>query len=135
MAAVVIRRKHWEEMRAQMAAVAPLEACGLLAGGVSGSEAVFAIENELASATHFRMNARQQVAAFAAIEEAGWTLLAIYHSHPGGPPHPSETDLAEALYPGVAHLIWAQGAGVWNCRAFLLDGGQIQGLEYQLQAE
>lgn len=118
-------------MRAHVAAEAPLEACGLLAGVGGRSVHVFRIENELASPTQFRMEARQQVDAFLQIEKNAWELLAIYHSHPAGPPSPSKTDLAEALYPGVAHLIWSFDLS-WNCRAFLLDGGIIQTLEYEL---
>jgi proteasome lid subunit RPN8/RPN11 len=118
-----IARAHWEEMRAHVTAEAPLEACGLLAGSEGTSQAVFRIQNELASSTHFRMQSKEQLKAFLAIEGAGWQLQAIYHSHPEGPPRPSQTDVAEALYPGIVHLIWSAQESEWNCAAFLLDGG------------
>lgn len=121
-------------MRAHVAREAPLEACGLLAGSEGLSASVFPIRNEEASLTHFLMDAKQQVQAFMAMERAGCHLLAIYHSHPAGPPRPSRTDLAEVTYPGVVQLIWAQ-AGGWDCFAFLLDEGQVQPLKYQLLSE
>jgi proteasome lid subunit RPN8/RPN11 len=127
---LTIRRGHWEAMRSHVSAEDPQEACGLLAGKGGISEAAFPITNELASPTHFRMNAKQQLETFLALERAGWQLLAIYHSHPAGPPHPSQRDLQEALFPGVAHLIWSKAEG-WTCLAYSLDDGRIQALEYQ----
>ena len=55
------------------------------------------------------------------MEELGFELLAIYHSHPNGPDHPSPTDLAEHAYPETAALIWYPQAGVWRCRAFWIN--------------
>jgi proteasome lid subunit RPN8/RPN11 len=126
-----IHKQHWIEMCDHVADEAPLEACGLLAGISGESLRVFPIANELASATRFRMDATQQVAALQQIERNGWDLIGIYHSHPVGPPIPSQTDLAEALYPGVAHLIWSFDSN-WSCRAFSLDDGIVQTLEYRL---
>lgn len=127
-----IHATHFLEMRAFVAAQSDVEVCGLLAGRGNESTRVFAIANDLNSATRFAMNLKQQVDAFIAIENAGDTLLAIYHSHPHGPARPSTTDLAEAHYPGVAHLIWSRLDNDWVCKAFLLDGGQIVDLEYEL---
>ncbi|UYN91472.1 MAG: M67 family metallopeptidase [Anaerolineales bacterium] len=130
-----IAPQHMQQMAAHAAACSPLEACGLVAAGLEtadGGESVhvFLIENELASTTHYSLQPRQQLQAFMEIERRGWRLLAIFHSHPNGPPHPSQTDLAEARYPGVAHLIWApDAAGRWASRAFMLDDGQVAELE------
>lgn len=132
--ALSIARAHWAQMRAHVAAAAPQEACGLLAGANGGSQQVFEITNELASPTHFSMAPREQLAALLEIERRGWELLAIYHSHPAGPPRPSRMDVAEARYPGVAHLIWSPDAGEWGCRAFLLDGGEAREIGIELGA-
>jgi proteasome lid subunit RPN8/RPN11 len=129
--ALRIAGAHWAQMRAHVAAQAPQEACGLLAGANGASQHVFEITNELASPTHFSMAPREQLAALFEIEQRGWVLLAIYHSHPAGPPRPSRTDVAEARYPGVAHLIWSPAAGEWTCRAFLLDGGEVREIEIE----
>ena len=127
-----IAREHWEQMRAQAIAGAPLEVCGLLAGLNEKSQAVFPIRNEEGSSTRYRMDPKEQLQAFLAIERAGWEILAIYHSHPAGPPRPSKTDLAEAAYPGVVHLIWVIENGEWNCLAFSLDSSVIQALDLQI---
>lgn len=127
-----IAPEHMRQMAAHVAACSPLEACGLVAAGPGGGDSmqVFLIENELASSTHYSMQPRQQLDAFMEMERQGWELLAIFHSHPSGPPGPSQTDIAEARYPGVAHIIWAPDAeGEWRARAFLLDEGRATELE------
>lgn len=116
--------EHMRQMAAHVAATRPQEACGLLAGRQGSSQQVFPVPNELASATHYSMAPQEQLAALAEIQRQGWELLAIYHSHPNGPPHPSLTDLTEASYPGVAHIIWAPAPSGWSCRAFLLEDGE-----------
>ncbi len=128
----VIRREHLEQMRADVATRAPEEACGLLAGKDAVSQAVFLIENELHSPTRFLMQAAQQVQAFKEIEENSWKLLAIYHSHPAGPPYPSKTDVAESLYPGVLQLIWSPDQNGWDCNAFLVEKRQTTPVAYSL---
>ncbi|MCW5878704.1 MAG: M67 family metallopeptidase [Anaerolineales bacterium] len=130
-----LSRRLWQRMCLHVAAESPQEACGLLAGRDGQPQAVYAVRNELASPTHFRMDATEQWAAFQAMEAKGLELLAIYHSHPNGPAGPSQQDILNANYPGVAHLIWSLVGEEWVCRAFLLDSGAEIELELQLQGE
>ena len=115
-----IRDDHWEEMCQDVALRAPLEACGIVAGTNWRSERVFIAENMLQSPTRFRLNPHEQLRIFNILEKEKWDLLAIYHSHPQGPPHPSLTDLREAAYPETAQLIWSPIDSKWNCRAFFI---------------
>ncbi|HFC09658.1 MAG TPA: M67 family peptidase [Chloroflexi bacterium] len=117
---MLLRYTHYLAMRRHVAAEAPLEACGLVAGRDGVSVAVYPIPNALHSPTRYRMDPRAQVQAFFAMEAAGLELLAIYHSHPQGPPLPSATDLREATY-AVPYLIWARLGETWLVRAFLLQ--------------
>lgn len=125
---LVIPRFIWEEMRKQVSRLAPEEACGMLAGRVAVVERVLPVTNSLHSPSRFEMDPQEQVNGFLEIEAAGLELLAIYHSHPLGPPFPSPSDQEEFLYPGVLYLIWSP-AGVslegWGARVFSLDGGTV----------
>ena len=104
----------------------PNEACGLLAGKNNHVLFVTPITNELNSSIRFRMNPEEQLQAFNYIENHGWELLGIYHSHPNGPAEPSPTDINEAYYPDVIHLIWSPRAGEWSCNGYyILDGNII----------
>jgi [CysO sulfur-carrier protein]-S-L-cysteine hydrolase len=89
-----------------------------LAGEGDCAEEIFLIPNALRSTTRFRMAPQEQVDALLAIERHGWRLLAIYHSHPEGPPNPSPTDISEASYPEAFTLIWSPDGHQWGCRGF-----------------
>ena len=119
---MLLRYTHYIAMRQHVAAEAPLEACGLIAGQGGMSAAVYPIPNALHSPTRYRMDPRAQVQTMFALEAAGLELLAIYHSHPQGPPLPSATDLHEATY-AVPYLIWSPIGETWLVRAFRLQNG------------
>jgi len=125
---LVVAASDMEQMRAQISQQAPEEACGLLAGtaleGVGQVKIAIPVSNALHSHVRFRMAAEEQLAAFLHIEELGFELLAIYHSHPHGPASPSRTDLAEAFYPEALTLIWSGQTGEWLCRAFTIRNGE-----------
>jgi proteasome lid subunit RPN8/RPN11 len=123
---VLIRRDHWDQMRADVIARAPEEACGLVAGIGHRSYQVFKISNILHSPTLFRLDPQQQLEALLMIEENNLELLAIYHSHPGGPFHPSDTDISEAAYPDAVNLIWYPHLGNWYCRGYLIEEGSYK---------
>jgi proteasome lid subunit RPN8/RPN11 len=120
-----LTRDQWDQMRAEVESRAPEEACGLLAGSQGLVRKVFLIDNTLHSPTRFRMDPVQQWQAFQQIEQNGWELFGIFHSHPQGPESPSDTDLAEAFYPDVVHLIWSRAEGEWRCRGFYFQDKQI----------
>jgi proteasome lid subunit RPN8/RPN11 len=117
---------HWNQMLADVRERAPLEACGLVGGMLQCSLAVYPIDNIHQSPVRFLMDPAQQLRVFQDLDEKNWDLLAIYHSHPNGPAHPSPTDMEEAAYPEAVNLIWSRRNKSWNCRAFL-----IRELEYQ----
>jgi proteasome lid subunit RPN8/RPN11 len=71
----------------------------------STAAVILPVENELHSPVRFRMAPAEQLKAFYWLEEQNLELSAIFHSHPQGPEHPSETDLADFAYPGVLMLI------------------------------
>jgi proteasome lid subunit RPN8/RPN11 len=108
----------WQSMQQHSVSLAPQEVCGLLAGKDCRVIKHFPIENELHSATLFRMEPQSQLYAFLSMEKFGIDLLAYYHSHPQGGGEPSTTDLAEYLYPDVVMLIWFQQDGVWQAKAW-----------------
>jgi [CysO sulfur-carrier protein]-S-L-cysteine hydrolase len=132
---LILRRSHWQAMRRHVSRHFPLEACGLLAGKNEQVEMAFGIPNAEQSPVRFRMEAGAQWRAFQHMESAGLDLLGIYHSHPNGPDHPSETDIAESMYP-AAQIILYKVKGRWQACAFQIEGGKANEiiLEY-LQSE
>jgi proteasome lid subunit RPN8/RPN11 len=116
-------------MRRHVESEVPLEACGIVAGKEGFSEQIFEISNELQSPVLFRMHPKQQLTAMLEIEEKSLQMLAIYHSHPAGPPRPSTTDIQEATFPEVLQLIWSSLNGDWHANAFNISSNSVHQVE------
>lgn len=128
-----VRLAICQAVLAHTRALLPLEACGLLAAEGGTVRHLYAIENELASPTAYRMKARQQVEAMLHAEAQGWTLQAVYHSHPTGPTGPSVRDVVEWAYPELALLIVSWQGGRRPCmRAFQWDNGHFHEIRLEM---
>jgi proteasome lid subunit RPN8/RPN11 len=113
----------------------PNEACGLLAGKACPEqgrrdgrvEKVYQMTNAEHSPVTYRLDPEEQYCAFTEIEEEGWELLAIYHSHSHSPAYPSATDLELAFYPDALYLIISLADKVRPIiRAFRIVEGMIE---------
>ena len=111
-----------QEMIAYVDGLAPLEACGLLAGKAARAEKMIGVKNQAQSAVRFVMDPYEQLHAFDWIESNGLDLLGIFHSHPAGPEVASPTDIAEAAY-DVVHVILSRRADLWHARGFWIEDG------------
>lgn len=120
-------------MRVHVIKIAPEEACGLIAGKENRSQEVIRVTNVLQSPTRFRMDPQQQLDALLKIEENNWDLMAIYHSHPGGPDYPSITDIREAAYPEAVHIIWCAHQQDWDCRGFVIKEGDFKEIQISIR--
>jgi len=125
----------WEQMRGDVETRLPQEACGVVGGLQRRALQVYPATNVLHSRVSYRMEAEEQVRIILSLEKLGWDLLAIYHSHPAGPGHPSPTDLADAAYPEAVYLIWFPQAGEWACRGYLIRDGQYTEIPVQVVEE
>ncbi len=88
----------------------PNECCGLLAGLVEPDARAtvlghFPLLNAARSPMLFESDPKSIFAATRAIDQQGWQLLAIYHSHPTSEPIPSRTDLERNYDTDVMNLI------------------------------
>ena len=103
--ALYLTEDQVEEMIRHAQREYPNEACGLLAGKDSRAEKVYQMTNAEHSPVTYRLDPEEQFRAFMEIKEAGWELLAIYHSHSHSSAYPSATDLELAFYPDCLYLI------------------------------
>jgi proteasome lid subunit RPN8/RPN11 len=86
------------------------EACGVLAGeyGEEHSVVTAAHATENAAGTpeiEYAIDPEDQLAVTETVEDAGLEVVGFYHTHPAGPPQPSETDAARAAWPGYSYAI------------------------------
>ena len=66
------------------------------------------------------------------IEDAGWQLGAIYHSHTRSPPLPSQTDINLAFYPDALYVIVGLASDEPHARAFTIRDSRVEEAELQV---
>lgn len=118
-------------MIAHVDLLAPLEACGLLAGRNSTVESVLEVTNQAQSPVRYVMDPIEQLHAFEWIDDNELELLGIFHSHPAGPETVSPTDIAESAY-DVVYVILARVNGVWGARGFWIEDGGYSEVTLQI---
>jgi Predicted metal-dependent protease of the PAD1/JAB1 superfamily len=103
-----------ERIRQHGADAYPEEGCGFLLGTVTddGENRVTALHRVTNRHSENRERRYELTAddyrdADAAAQEQGLDVVGVYHSHPDHPARPSETDLAEATFPGYTYVIVA----------------------------
>jgi len=83
----------------------PNECCGVIAAASGIPVKVFAMRNADASPATYRLDGKEQLQVFDEMEERGWDLWAIYHSHTHSEAYPSDTDQRLAFYPEARYLV------------------------------
>jgi proteasome lid subunit RPN8/RPN11 len=97
----VLFKEMWEHGLREF----PNEACGLLAGRDGMPVRFFAMRNLDASPVSYRLDPKEQLRAFEEMDEEGWDLLGIFHTHTHSEAFPSETDMRLAFYPEATYLV------------------------------
>jgi len=119
----------------------PNECCGLVAAEGDIPVKVFPMTNADASPATYRLDGKEQLKVFDVLEERGWDLWAIYHSHTHSEAYPSDTDIKGAhypdgspTYPGVRYvLLSVQDRSAPVLRSFLFVEGQATEEELTLR--
>jgi proteasome lid subunit RPN8/RPN11 len=116
----------FDEMLQHGLAGFPNEACGLLAGKEGRPVKFFPMTNKDASTVTYRLDPKEQLRAFDEIDDEGWDLLAIFHTHTHSEAYPSETDRAQAFYPEAAYLVMSLSDRANPVlRAFRIADGEV----------
>jgi [CysO sulfur-carrier protein]-S-L-cysteine hydrolase len=131
---IELDREFFDEIVRQAREEFPNEACGLIAA-VDGKPAkVYAMRNADASPVTYRLDPKEQLKVFNDIDERGWELWAIYHSHTHSQAYPSETDRRQAFYPEARYLILSlENRDDPELRGFRIVEGEISEEEVVLR--
>jgi proteasome lid subunit RPN8/RPN11 len=104
----------------------PNECCGLIAARDGQAVQLYRATNAEASPVRYGLDPREQYEIMTEIEERGWELGAIYHSHTKSAAYPSQTDVNLAFYPEALYLIVSlENSDAPDVRAFRIADGQI----------
>jgi len=125
-----IERAMVEELFAHARDELPNECCGLIAAQDGRAVHVYRATNAEASPVRYGLDPREQYQIMMEMEDRGWTLGAIYHSHTRSPAYPSQTDVNLAFYPEALYLIVSlQDPEQPDLRAFRIVGDSIEEFE------
>ncbi|MEM7118223.1 MAG: M67 family metallopeptidase [Chloroflexota bacterium] len=134
MAQLTIPKSIYDAMIQHLLTEYPLEACGIVAGKNGRLHHHYPIHNILQSPVAYKMDPHQQIQTMLKIEDQGWELTAVYHSHPKGAAYPSETDVAQAYYPDTIQLIVSlQDVKNPQMRGYTIINGGITAVSLQIK--
>ena len=94
-----------DELIAHAREDAPNECCGMIASVDGAAVRVYRATNSAASPLRYEIDGLEQYRIQTEIDDAGWDLGAIYHSHTRSAPYPSQTDINLAFYPESLYVI------------------------------
>ncbi len=104
----------------------PNECCGLIAAEAGTPVKVFPMKNADASPVTYRLDGKEQLRVFEEMDEQGWELWGIYHSHTHSEAYPSETDIKLAFYPEARYLLLSlQDRQQPVLRSFWITDGEV----------
>ena len=103
---------------------APAEICGVLGGEFDADwshvRSSHPTENVAEKPrTRYRIDPEEALEVFERLESRGEEIVGFYHSHPDGPPKPSETDRESATWPDRSYVIVSLSpleVGSWRWR-------------------
>lgn len=95
----------------------PHEACGLLASEDGNVAHVFRMTNASGSPVRYSLDPKEQFAVYKKIDESGWELAGVFHSHTHTEAYPSPTDVRMATE-DVPYVIVSLAQEPASIRAF-----------------
>jgi proteasome lid subunit RPN8/RPN11 len=130
---VVLGRELYDEIVTHARQEAPNECCGMVASRDGHAVKVFRAANAAASPLRYEVDPADQLRIETTIEDSGWELGAIYHSHTRTDPYPSQTDINLAFHPDSLYLIVGLSSGKPELRAYRIVDGEVSEAEVEIR--
>jgi proteasome lid subunit RPN8/RPN11 len=123
-----------DEMVAHAREEAPNECCGLVASSNGDAQRIYRAANAERSPVKYVVDPRDQIRIQNDIDDHGWELGAIYHSHTRTEPFPSQTDINLARnWPDPLYVIVGVAGDAPDVRAFRIVDGQVTETELEVR--
>jgi proteasome lid subunit RPN8/RPN11 len=136
--ALRIGKSEWEQLRHHGEETYPHECCGVLLGQIGNDavkqvQAIARCENQRLDSLHNRygIDPLELVRIQRRGRERGQDIVGFYHSHPDHPARWSQTDLAEAHWPGCSYVITSVTNGVATDTNSFNLGGEDDGKYFE----
>ena len=121
-----LERSHVDEIIAHARKDDPNECCGIIAGNDGRPTKLYRAVNAEASPYRYNVDPKDLLRIYRDIEDQGWDVLAIYHSHTHTEAYPSPTDVKLAAWPDAYYLIVSLADDANPVlRAFRIQDGEV----------
>jgi [CysO sulfur-carrier protein]-S-L-cysteine hydrolase len=100
-----LEKEYADEMVRQAVAEAPDECCGILAGAGGKVVKLYRATNAEHSPFRYSVDPEELIRVYQEIEERGWELLGIYHSHTFTGAYTSAIDIKYAFWSQSLYFI------------------------------
>ncbi len=111
----------------------PIEACGYLGEKDGVVQRVIRLKNVDASPEHFSLDPKEQFSALRQMRSEGYSLRAVYHSHPASPARPSQEDIRLAFDPQISYVILSLAGPEPDVKSFRIQAGIVEREEIRVQ--
>ena len=128
-----IQQKVIKGLIAHVGSEAPIEACGYLAEKDGIVIKHYELKNMDVSEVHYSMDPAEQFAAVRSMRAAGYSLRAVYHSHPRTPARPSAEDVRLAYDAGLSYVIVSLLD--YSFKSFRIKNGTFENEELEIIAK
>ena len=132
----MLAQRYVDEMIAHARRDDPNECCGILAGKDDQTVRLYPMTNVEQSPYRYSMDPKELYRTYREIEDNGWEVFAIYHSHTHTEAYPSATDVRLATWPDAYYiLVSLQDKENPAVRAFHIQDGIITEEELSVAEE
>ena len=135
-----LERQYADEIVAHALEEDPNECCGILAGQDGRVTRLYRMTNAEHSPYRYNMDSEELYRTYREIDDNGWDVLVIYHSHTHTEAYPSATDVRMATWPD-GKSIWPEAYYILvspmdksspAIRAFRIEDGTISEQELRI---
>ncbi len=132
---MTLTQSQLDQLFEQMRRDAPNETCGMIGGKAGRALKIYPVQNVAENRVkNYFMDGIDQIRAMQDMDDHGYDIVAIYHSHPVSRASPSMTDVRDAYdpdlqeprYPGTVYLIMTlMNPDAPEAHGYFLDGETI----------
>ena len=128
-----LERQYVDEIIAHAMEDDPNECCGILAGQDGRVAKLYRMTNAEQSPYRYSMDPQELYHTYREIDDAGWDVVAIYHSHTHSEAYPSATDVRLATWSDAYYiLVSLLNRDEPSVRAFRIEDERIREEEVRI---
>ena len=123
---LTLARSYVDEMIAHAREDVPNECCGIIAADDGAAKKLYRAVNAEASQYRYNVDPKDLLRIYHDLDDRGWDVMVIYHSHTHTEAYPSPTDTRLAAWPDAYYVIVSlEDEANPVVRAFRITDGKV----------